>query len=148
MLEEESQVEQVLSNNKQLQHMRMHLSPSQRIREGRKARYNPHQKSERPITEIRRKKITEEIKRQEIKLKHVHTIGVETYNALVRNNPKVRANQSYRFALHYLLIERDFVNDQGLVLIPDYKIAVWCGTQSIEQYINGTFHSGAFLKAL
>jgi hypothetical protein len=52
-------------------------------------------------------------------------------NLLPRNNPL-----------------QHFVDDQGRLLIPDYKIAVWCGAQSIEQYINGNFHSGAFLKAL
>ncbi len=148
MLREESQVAQVVSNNKQLQHMHKQLTISQRIREARKARHNPHQKSERPLTEIRRKKITEEINRQEKKLKRIHTIGVETYNALVRCNPKVSTNKAYRFALHYLLIERDFVNNQGFVLLPDYKIAVWCGTQAIEQYISGNFNCGVFLKAL
>jgi hypothetical protein len=141
MLKEESQVAHVLSNNK-------HLSPSERIREARKARYNPHQKSERPLTESRHKKITKEINRQEKKLKHIHTIGVGTYNTLVRSNPKSRANKAYRFAMRYLLIDRDFVDDQGHVLMPDYKIAVWCGTQAIAQYINGNFNAGAFLKAL
>jgi hypothetical protein len=148
MIEQDSQGAHVLPHNKQLQHVHKQLSRSERVRESRKARHNPYQKSERPVTAIRRKKITEEIKRQEIKLKRMHTIGVETYKALIQSNPKVRANKAYRFALHYLLIERDFMNDQGLLLIPDYKIAVWCGTQGIEQYINGNFNSGAFLKAL
>lgn len=38
---------------------------------------------------------------------------VEIFNALVRHVPKVKTSQAYRFAFHYLLIDRDFV-DHGL----------------------------------
>lgn len=122
--------------------------PSERIRELRKLRHNPHQKSERPLKPVREKKITEEIKRHERRAKIMHTVGLETYNALVRHNPKVRASRAYRFALRYLLIDRDFVDGQGRLLIPNYKIAVWCGSEGIKQYINGNFDGGAFLRAL
>lgn len=76
----------------------------------------------------------------------MHTVGLETYNALIRHNPKARASRAYRFALRYLLIDRDFVDGQGRLLIPDYKIAVWCDAKS--EYINGHFNGLAFLKAL
>jgi len=148
MIEQESQGANLLTHNELLQHVRSQLPISERIRNARKARYNPKQKSERPLTEIRRKKIEQEAKRQERKLKRMHTIGVETYNVLVRHNPKVRANLAYRKALRYLLIDRDFVDGQGRLLIPDYKIAVWCGAQGIKDYIKGNFRGWAFIKAL
>ncbi len=66
----------------------------------------------------------------------------------MRHNPKVKQSQAYRFALRYLLIDRDLVNADGHLLVPDYKVAVWCKPKGIEQYINGNFNANAFLRAL
>ncbi len=148
MIEQESQGAHLLPHNKQLQRMRNEVPISERIRIARRARHDPRQKSDRPLKAIRKRKIAEEIKRQERKLKRMHTVGVEIFNALVRHNPKVKASQAYRFALRYLLIDRDFVDGQGRLLIPDYKIAVWCGSEGTRQYENGNFSGWAFLKRL
>lgn len=125
------------------------LTNSERIRQLRKARHNPYQKSDRPLRAIRQKKLDEEVRHQERTMKRVHTVGAEIFKTLVQHNAKARAREAYRFALHYLLIDRDFVDGQGNVLVPDYKVAVWCKAEGgIEQYANGNFNAGAFLRAL
>lgn len=125
------------------------LTNTERIRQLRKARHNPYQKSDRPLRAIRQKKIDEEIRHQERTMKRVHTVGAEIFKTLVQHNTKVRAREAYRLALHYLLIDRDFVDGQGYVLVPDYKVAAWCKAEGgIEQYASGNFNTGAFLRAL
>jgi hypothetical protein len=121
---------------------------SERMHELSRARHNPHQTSDRPLREIRRKKIEKEQEKHARQIKHLHTVGVEIYDALVKSNLKVRQNEAYRFALRYMLLDRDFTDDQGRLLLPSYKVAVWCGKQGMEQYINGNFDAGAFLMAL
>ncbi len=50
-------------------------------------------------------------------------------------------------ALYYMIVDRDFVDKEGHVLIPDYKIAVWCGSEGIKQYLGYRFNAEKFLKA-
>ncbi len=145
---EETQGANLLPHNKQLQHVRNEIPISERIRMARRARHDSRQKSDRPLTEIRRKKVEQEAKEHEKGIKRIHTVGIEVYDALVKHNPKVKQSQAYRFALRYLLIDRDFVDKHGRLLIPDYKIAVWCGADGIRQYINGNFSGWAFIKKL
>ncbi len=122
--------------------------PSERIRHNRRRRHDPRQKSDRPLREIRQKRVEREREKHARQIKHLHTVGVEIYDALVRSNPKVRQSEAYRFAIRYILLDRDFIDDQGHLQLPDYKIAVWCGDEAVEQYKNGNFNAGAFLAAL
>ncbi len=94
----------------------------------------------------RRTKVDIERKYQDLILKRECTVGVELFNQLVRHNDKVRGNNAYKHALYYMVVDRDFIDSEGHVLIPDYKIAVWCGSEGIREYIAGNFKSEVFLK--
>ncbi|MGB8344778.1 MAG: hypothetical protein WCD86_07835 [Ktedonobacteraceae bacterium] len=98
--------------------------------------------------EIRRERVYKEVYYHERRISRVHTVGEDVYDALIRHNTKAQQTRAYREALRYLLIDRDFRDKQGKLLIPDYKVAVWCGDRAIRAYINGNFNTEAFLQAL